>query len=83
MLERHGLKPTLKRPLRSWVTISLRIVLFIVAIKMLGVAIMSFMACISAAGLAVGLALQGPLANFAGGTLTLFKPYKLGDLIEA
>ena len=84
VLDRRGVEPTLKRFLHSLVTISLRILLFITAIQMMGVATTSFVAIIGAAGLAVGLALQGTLANFAGGTLILlFKPYKLGDLIEA
>ncbi len=84
VLDRKGVEPTLKRFLHSLVTISLRILLFITAIQMMGVETTSFVAIIGAAGLAVGLALQGTLANFAGGTLILlFKPYKLGDLIEA
>lgn len=84
VLDRRGVEPTLKRFLHSLVTISLRILLFITAIQMMGVATTSFVAIIGAAGLAVGLALQGTLANFAGGTLILlFKPYKVGDLIEA
>jgi small conductance mechanosensitive channel len=84
LLTRRGVEPTLKRFLHSLVTISLRILLFITAIQMMGVATTSFVAIIGAAGLAVGLALQGTLANFAGGTLILlFKPYKVGDLIEA
>ncbi|HRH70830.1 MAG: mechanosensitive ion channel [Flavobacteriales bacterium] len=84
VLDRRGVEPTLKRFLHSLVTISLKVLLFITAIQMMGVATTSFVAIIGAAGLAVGLALQGTLANFAGGTLILlFKPYKLGDLIEA
>lgn len=84
VLDRRGVEPTLKRFLHSLVTISLRILLFITCIQMMGVQTTSFVAIIGAAGLAVGLALQGTLANFAGGTLILlFKPYKLGDLIEA
>ena len=84
VLDRRGVEPTLKRFLHSLVSISLRILLFITAIQMMGVQTTSFVAIIGAAGLAVGLALQGTLANFAGGTLILlFKPYKLGDLIEA
>ena len=84
VLDRRGVEPTLKRFLHSLVTISLRILLFVTAIQMMGVQTTSFVAIIGAAGLAVGLALQGTLANFAGGTLILlFKPYKLGDLIEA
>lgn len=62
----------------------LKILLFVSVIQMLGVATTSFVAIIGAAGLAIGLALQGTLANFAGGVLVLlFRPYKVGDLIEA
>ena len=84
VLDRRGVEPTLKRFLHSLVTISLRILLFLTVIQMMGVATTSFVAIVGAAGLAVGLALQGTLANFAGGTLILlFKPYRVGDLIEA
>lgn len=66
--------------LSSW---ALKIFLFITVLGQLGVATTSFVAILGAAGLAVGLALQGSLANFAGGALImLFKPFKLGDLIE-
>ena len=51
---------------------------------MIGIATTSFVAVLGAAGLAIGLALQGSLANFAGGVLILiFKPYGVGDLVEA
>ena len=51
---------------------------------MLGIGTASFVTILGAAGLAVGLALQGSLSNFAGGVLILiFKPYKVGDTIEA
>ncbi len=51
---------------------------------MLGVQMTSFIALLGAAGLAVGLALGGSLANFAGGVLILlFKPFKVGDFIDA
>lgn len=63
---------------------ALKIMLFISVIQMLGVATTSFIAVLGAAGLAIGLAFQGTLANFAGGALLLvFKPYKVGDLIES
>jgi len=65
----------------SWV---LKIFLILVVIGQLGINITTFAAVIAAAGLAVGLALQGSLSNFAGGVLIMiFKPYKIGDLIEA
>jgi len=80
----RGVEPTLQRFLHSLVTVSLRVLLLITFIGMLGVQTTSFIAIIGAAGLAIGLALQGTLANFAGGTLVLLsKPYKVGDLIEA
>lgn len=76
--------PTLQRFLSNLVGWGLKILLFVSVIQMLGVATTSFVAVIGAAGLAVGLALQGTLANFAGGVLVLlFRPYKVGDIIEA
>ena len=67
--------------LGGWI---LKIVLFITVISQLGVATTSFAAIIAAAGLAIGLALQGSLANFAGGVLIMiFKPFKIGDFIQA
>ncbi len=67
--------------LLSW---ALKIVLVLVVVQKLGVNITTFAAIIAAAGLAVGLALQGSLSNFAGGVLIMiFKPYRIGDLIEA
>lgn len=57
---------------------------YITAIGMLGVEMTSFIAILGAAGLAVGMALSGTLQNFAGGVMILlFKPYKVGDVIEA
>ena len=67
--------------LLSW---GLKALLLISVASMIGIATTSFVAVLGAAGLAVGLALQGSLANFAGGVLILiFKPYNVGDLIEA
>ncbi|WP_108739901.1 mechanosensitive ion channel family protein [Flavobacterium faecale] len=66
------------------VTWALKIFLIITVISTLGVETTSLAAVIAAAGLAIGLALQGSLSNFAGGVLIIiFKPYKIGDLIEA
>jgi small conductance mechanosensitive channel len=65
----------------SWL---FKVLLFISAASMVGVATTSFIAVLGAAGLAIGLALQGSLGNFAGGVLILiFKPYNVGDLVEA
>lgn len=67
--------------LASW---GLRIILILAVIGKLGVETTSFAAILAAAGLAVGLALQGSLSNFAGGVLIMiFKPYRIGDLVEA
>ena len=66
--------------LTSW---TLRIVLFISIAGTVGIPTTSFVTIIGAAGLAIGLALQGSLSNFAGGVLLMtFKPYKVGDFIE-
>jgi small conductance mechanosensitive channel len=75
---------SLRTFLRSLITISLKILLLVSVAGMAGIQTTSFIAILGAAGLAVGLALQGTLANFAGGVLILiFKPYKVGDLIDA
>lgn len=84
VLSGRGVEPTLQRFLHNLVVISLRILLVVTVVGMLGVQTTSFVAMVGAAGLAVGLALQGSLANFAGGALILFfKPYKVGDQVEA
>jgi len=65
----------------SW---ALKILLFLSVASMIGIETTSFIAIFSAATLAIGLALQGSLSNFAGGVILLiFKPYKVSDLIEA
>lgn len=69
--------------LTSMVTVVLKVLLLISVAGMVGLQTTSFVAVLGAAGLAVGLALQGTLANFAGGVLILmFKPFELGDLVE-
>ena len=83
-LERSKVEVSLQHFLSSLVTVLLKVMLLISVASMLGINTTSFVAIIGAAGLAVGLALQGSLANFAGGVLILlFKPYKVGDFIEA
>lgn len=83
LMSKGGIDTTLQKFLGSLVSWGLKILLFIVVISKLGVETTSFAAIIAAAGLAVGLALQGSLANFAGGVLIMiFKPIKIGDLIE-
>ncbi|SFN15325.1 mechanosensitive ion channel family protein [Marinobacter pelagius] len=76
--------PTLNKFLCGLIGAVLKILLLISVASMVGIATTSFIAIIGAAGLAVGLALQGSLANFAGGVLILiFKPFKVGDVINA
>lgn len=76
--------PTLGRFVTGLASILLKAVLLISVASMVGIATTSFIAVLGAAGLAVGLALQGSLSNFAGGVLILtFKPFKVGDIIEA
>lgn len=83
-MEKSKVDPTLIPFIRSLVTWILKVLLFISVASMVGIATTSFVAVLGAAGLAIGLALQGSLGNFAGGVLIMiFKPYKVGDLIEA
>ena len=79
----NKLDESLRSFIRSIITVILKVLLLISVAGMVGIQTTSFIAIIGAAGLAVGLALQGTLANFAGGVLILmFKPYKVGDVIE-
>ena len=76
--------PTLNKFLCGLISAVLKILLLISVASMVGIATTSFVAIIGAAGLAIGFALQGSLSNFAGGVLILiFKPFKVGDTIEA
>lgn len=83
-MERGKTEETLREFINSFVGIAFKVLLFLSIAPMIGIKVTSFIAILGAAGLAVGLALQGSLANFAGGVLiTLFKPYKVGDFIDA
>ncbi|TWX72436.1 mechanosensitive ion channel family protein [Colwellia sp. C1TZA3] len=76
--------PTLNKFLCGLISAISKVMLLISVASMIGIATTSFIAVIGAAGLAIGFALQGSLANFAGGVLILiFKPFKVGDTIEA
>ena len=80
---RHS-DPALQSFISTLSNIILKILLFVSVASMIGIETTSFVAAIGAAGLAIGLALQGSLANFAGGVLILlFRPFRLGDWIEA
>jgi len=84
LMQKKGLDLTLQNFLASLIGWALKILLFVTVISQLGVATTSFAAILGATGLAIGLALQGALSNFAGGVLIMiFKPFKIGDLIEA
>ncbi len=83
-LDLRQMDPALKTFLTSLVSVLFKALVIIAAAGMIGIETTSFVAILGAAGLAVGLALQGSLANFAGGVMILlFKPFKIGDLIEA
>lgn len=83
ILSKNEVDKSLHFFLVSLMAISLKVLLLISVASMVGVKTTSFVAILGAAGLAVGLALQGSLANFAGGVLLLlFKPFEVGDLIE-
>lgn len=80
----RNLDPTLSKFLADILLWVLRVLLFVSVIDKLGIGTSSFVAILGAAGLAVGLSLQGSLSNFAGGMLIiLFKPFRVGDTIEA
>jgi small conductance mechanosensitive channel len=83
MIKRE-LDPTLTKFLADILLWVLRVLLFVTFISKLGIETSSFVAILGAMGLAVGLSLQGSLSNFAGGMLIiLFKPFKVGHLIDA
>ncbi len=84
LMERSKVDPTLISFVSSLAHVGLQICVIIAALDTLDVKTTSFIAILGAAGLAVGLALQGSLSNFAAGVLMIiFKPFKVGELIEA
>ncbi len=84
LLQRRHVDPTLHGFIGSLASIVLNVLLLVSVASMIGVETTSFIAVIGAAGLAIGLALQGSLANFAGGVLILlFRPIRVGEWIEA
>jgi small conductance mechanosensitive channel len=83
LMQKSKYDESLQRFLMNLVSWVLKVVLIVLVVSRLGVDITMFAAIFAAAGLAVGLALQGSLSNFAGGVLiAIFKPYHVGDLIE-
>ena len=83
-LEKSKTEDTVRIFVTNLLNTLLMIVVFIAAINQLGIETTSIIAILGAAGLAIGLALQGSLANFAAGILiVVYRPYKVGDYIEA
>lgn len=84
MLDKRKSDDSLASFLKSLVNVTLKTLLIISVLSMLGIEMTSFVAILGAAGLAVGMALSGMLQNLAGGVIILlFKPFKVGDTIDA
>ena len=84
LMDAQEVDKTLVSFVSNLASMALMLIVFIAAISALGIQTTSFIALLGAAGLAIGLALQGSLSNFASGVLiVLFRPYKVGDWIEA
>lgn len=84
MLSRRKLEESVQSFLRSLVNILLTVLLIISVIGALGISTTSFAALLASAGVAIGMALSGNLQNFAGGiVILLFKPFRVGDWIDA
>ena len=83
-MKKRDYDESLQKFLADLIGWGLKILLIVIVLSTVGIETTSFAAILAAAGLAVGLALQGSLSNFAGGVLIMiFKPFKIGDLIEA
>lgn len=84
LMDKKGYEKSLQKFLLNLMSWTFKIVLIVTILGVIGIETTSFAAILASAGLAIGLALQGSLANFAGGVLIMiFKPFKIGDLIEA
>ena len=84
MLDKRNINASLTPFLKSLVSITLKVLLVVSVLGMVGIQMTSFIAILGAAGLAIGMALSGTLQNFAGGVIILiFKPFKVGDYITA
>jgi len=83
-MEKNDVDPSLRPFLKSLIGTLLKVLVVVSVLGMVGIQMTSFIAILGAAGLAVGMALSGTLQNFAGGVMILlFKPFKVGDYIEA
>ncbi|MCL4142089.1 UNVERIFIED_CONTAM: hypothetical protein GTU68_046684 [Idotea baltica] len=84
MTKQKNIDESLQSFFKSLLNIGLKLMVILSALSVAGIQVTSFVAILGAAGLAIGLALQGSLSNFAAGVMILlFKPFKLGDVIEA
>jgi len=84
ILEKRKVDPSIQSFLKSMVNILLLIMLILAVIGKLGIELTGFAALLASAGVAIGMALSGNLQNFAGGLIILlFRPYKVGDYIDA
>jgi len=84
LLEKKEVDVSLQSFLLSMTDIALKVLIVIAVLGMIGIQTTSFIAVLGAAGLAVGMALQGTLQNFAGGVIILLlKPFKVGDYIDS
>lgn len=84
IMKKNRVDSTLMPFVLSSTGIALRVLLVITLISMLGIKVTSFVALLGAAGLAIGLAFQGSLSNFASGVLILtFRPFNVGDFIDS
>lgn len=84
LLNKRKVEASIQSFLKSIVNITLLVMLFLAVIGQLGIELTSFAALLASVGVAVGMALSGNLQNFAGGIIILvFRPYKVGDYIEA
>ena len=84
MMSHKKFDPSIASFVRSLINIVLMVVLIYIIIDILGITTTSFLALFASIGVALGMALSGTLQNFAGGVMILlFRPYKVGDYIEA
>ena len=84
LMGKRNVDPTLISFTSSLLYVALQIFVIVAALEKLNIKTTSFIAILGAAGLAIGLALQGSLSNFAAGVLMIiFKPIKVGDFVEA
>ena len=84
LMDKHEVTPSVRSFVSSLLDVVALIIILIMIISVLGIDTSSFIALFASAGVAIGMALSGTLQNFAGGVIILlFRPFKVGDFIEA